>query len=116
MRFTLFSTALLTVLATFGSTDASHSRRRLHTRRSGLSSAAVSVAESLNKPAASAGTPSSDFAAKSSIPAVALAAAALKLKKAATKYQIDQGSKTWSTIYEDWDTGKNVRPCAAIPS
>ncbi|KAF7974240.1 hypothetical protein HWV62_13128 [Athelia sp. TMB] len=80
-------------------------RHRRHHART-VSSAAVSAAEGLNKASASASVPVSEFTADADLPAVALAAAALKLKTAVVKYQIDQGSKTWSSIYSDWATSK----------
>jgi len=54
----------------------------------------------LNNP--TSGTPASDFKASAGLPAAKLAAAAKKAKKVGQKYQISQGSKTWSTIYTDW--------------
>lgn len=114
MHFTL-STVLFTVLFAAGLTSAAHPlgplarthpyRHRRHHART-VSSAAVSAAEALNKASASASVPVSEFTADSDLPAVSLAAAALKLKTVAEKYQIDQGSKTWSNIYSDWATGK----------
>jgi chitosanase len=59
---------------------------------------------------ATKGTPAGDFEAKAGIPVAEIAAAAKKAKKSAGKdstYAISQGSKTHSTIYEDWATGKN---------
>jgi chitosanase len=66
----------------------------------------VAAAAELNNP--NSGTPASDFKASASLPAAKLAAAAKKAKNAGEKYQIDQGSKIWSTIYTDWADFKNV--------
>jgi len=108
MKSTFFSAIALLTLTLASTVGASHNanfaRRRHHARSSG-SSAAVSAAEKMNK--ADGGTPASDFEADAALPAVALAAAALKLKKTAASYPISQGSKTISKIYTDWSTGKN---------
>jgi len=96
MRSTLFFTCL--VLGACGSAFAGHHNHRRHHARA--SSAVAAAAAKLNNP--DSGTPVSDFKASASLPAAKLAAAAKKAKKAGEKYQISQGSKTWSTIYTDW--------------
>ncbi|KIM91630.1 glycoside hydrolase family 75 protein, partial [Piloderma croceum F 1598] len=53
------------------------------------------------------GTPIADFSASAGLPVAGLAAAAKNAKKAGAKYQITQGSKTWSTIYTDWANFKS---------
>lgn len=109
MKSTFFSSCLVLLLAATASvtatSSAGHARRRHHSRK--LSSAAAAAAEALNKP--TDGTPVSDFAADPALPAAKLAAAALKLKKGSMTYPVDPGSKVHSTIYTDWNTGKNVR-------
>ncbi|KIM71577.1 glycoside hydrolase family 75 protein [Piloderma croceum F 1598] len=94
MRSTFFLTCFAFLLGACGSASANH--RRHHTR----SSAAIAAAAKENNP--TSGTPVSDFAASASLPAAGLAAAAKKAKKAGQKYQISQGSKSFSTIYTDW--------------
>jgi len=103
MRSTLFLTCLVFLFGTCGSAIAAHhSHRRHHGRRA---SSAVAAAAALNNP--NSGTPASDFQASASLPAAKLAAAAKNAKQAGEKYQITQGSKTWSTIYTDWADFKN---------
>lgn len=110
MQFTLTNFLIATVLAA-GLTSAVHSpphpyRHRRHHARI-VSSAAVSAAEALNKPSAAQSVPASEFEGASDLPASAVAAAALKLTKSTAKYQIDQGSSTWSKIYTDWETSSD---------
>ncbi|KZP20395.1 glycoside hydrolase family 75 protein [Athelia psychrophila] len=106
MKSTFVSTIALlsiTLASTVGASShhAAFARRHHRSRSSG---SAVSSAEKLNK--ATGGTPASEFEADASLPAVALAAAALKLKKSSSSYPISDGSKTISKIYTDWSTGK----------
>jgi len=107
MKSTFFSAIALLTISLASTVGASHNaafaQRRHHARK--VSSSAISAAEAMNK--ANGGTPASDFEADASLPAAALAAAALKLKKVAKSYPISAGSKTISKIYTDWDTGKN---------
>jgi len=101
MRSTLFFTCLV-FLGACGSAFAGHHNHRRHHARA---SSAVADAAKLNNP--NSGTPALDFKASASLPAAKLAAAAKKAKKAGEKYQISQGSQTWSTIYTDWADFKN---------
>lgn len=104
MRTTLFFLVLFAFLAAVS--KAAHSDhtpgRRHHARASNL----IAAAAKWNN--ANSGTPVTEFAANAELPVTKLAAAALKAKKAGQKYQISDGSKTWSTIYTDWAHFKNV--------
>ena len=102
MKSTFFLACLVFLSGACGSVSAGHLKHRRHHARS----SSVSAAEKLNTP--SSGTPTSDFAASANLPAAKLAAAAKKAKKAGQKYQISQGSKTYSTIFTDWANFKNV--------
>ena len=103
MRFTIFFTCL-TFLGMGSPAFAGHHTHRRHHARS----SAASDAAKMNNP--SSGPPASDFEASANLPAAKLAAAAKKAKKAGQKYQISQGSKTYSTIYTDWADFKTVSP------
>jgi len=100
MKSTFFLTCFF-LLGACGSTFAGHLNHRRHHARS----SAVDAVAKLNNP--SSGTPVSDFQASSGLPAAKLAAAAKKANKVGQKYQISQGSKTYSTIYTDWANFKN---------
>jgi chitosanase len=103
MRSTLFLAFLTFACAeVFAGPDNDH--RRHHSR---ASKAEVAAAAKLNTPAAGS-APTEDFKASASLPVAKLAAAAKQAKKAGAKYQISQGSKTWSTIFTDWANFKSV--------
>jgi len=97
MRSTFFLTYFALLLGACGSASANHQAHRRHHARS---SAAIATAAKENNP--TSGTPVLEFAANANLPAAGLAAAAKKAKKAGQKYQISQGSKSYSTIYTDW--------------
>lgn len=105
MRTTFFLPCFVFLLGACGSAFAGHHHNhRRHHARASLS--AVAAAAKLNNPT-SGSTPTSDFEASPGLPVAQLAAAAKKAKQAGAKYQINQGSKTWSTIYTDWANFKN---------
>jgi len=67
----------------------------------------VAATVKLNTPATGS-APTKDFKASTSLPVAKLAAAAKQAKKASMKYQISQGSKTWSTIFTNWANFKSM--------
>jgi hypothetical protein len=109
MRSTFFLTYFAFLLGACGSASANHQEHRRHHARA---SAAIAAAAKQNNP--TSGTPITDFSASAGLPAAGLAAAAKKAKKAGAKYQISQGSKTWSTIYTDWADFKSVSFCGSV--
>jgi chitosanase len=102
MRSAFFRVACLVFL--FGGCRLTSARQNNY-RRYASSSAEAAVAK-FNQP--NTGTPLSEFSASAGLPVAKLAAAAKKAKKVGQKYQISQGSKTYSTIFTDWANFKNV--------
>jgi chitosanase len=103
MRSTLFFAGLVFLFGACASAFAGHHNHRRHHARA---SSAVAAAAKLNNPTAGS-APTTLFKASPGHPVAQLAAAAKRAKQAGAKYQINQGSKTWSTIYTDWANFKN---------